>query len=333
MKTIVFSLACLIASSGFMNAQTSVSDSLMRVEADAFIGGLPAGLQSSQKDAILQAIEGDYVVLNNVRHGRNSTPPVREGVATRDISPTLRLYGPEGVDGALPLLIYFHGGGWTIGSINSCARFCQEVAASGKARVLAVDYRLAPEFPYPAGLEDCRGAVGFALENVEDIGADADRVFVGGDSSGGNLALATALSDGEACRRLAGVVCFYPVTKAYADGSASWDDYGAGYGLDADLMEAFNSAYIGHIKGRIPGDVNVGDMSEGSLGRLPRTLLVAAGRDILCDQGREFAMKVGARRLTRVEFPQAVHLFITVGGQPEAFRRAVELTVGFIEGM
>lgn len=97
-------------------------------------------------------------------------------------------------------------------------------------------------------------------------------------------------------------------------------------------MEAFNSAYIGHLKGDVAGDVNVGDLSDEALEHLPRTLLVAAGRDILCNQGREFATRVGAQRLTRVEFPQAVHLFITVGGQPEAFRRAVELTVGFIEG-
>lgn len=331
MKNFVFLLGCVMSSLCGMNAQT-VSDSIMRVEAEAFRRGLPEGLQSSQKDAILRAIEGDCEALERVRHGRNSKPPLREGVVARDISPTMRLYGPEGVGGALPLLIYFHGGGWTIGSINSCARFCQEVAASGKARVLAVDYRLAPESPYPAGLEDCREAVGFAFGNAAEIGADSDRVFVGGDSSGGNLALATALSGDECCRRLAGVVCFYPVTKAYPDGSASWAAYGSGYGLDADLMEAFNSAYIGHLKGDVAGDVNVGDLSDEALEHLPRTLLVAAGRDILCNQGREFATRVGAQRLTRVEFPQAVHLFITVGGQPEAFRRAVELTVGFIGG-
>lgn len=225
------------------------------------------------------------------------------------------------------MLVYFHGGGWTFGSLNSCARFCDAVAAMGGVKVLAVDYRLAPEHPFPCGLHDCCDAVAYARDNASLLGIDASRISAGGDSSGGNLALAVALSD--ECRgALESLVLFYPVTKAFADGSESWRKYGSGYGLDADLMEAFNRAYLGGTDSENHA-VSVGLCSGEQLRRLPRTLLVAAGRDILRDQGCELAEKSGGR-IERVEFPDAVHLFITVPGQDEAFRKAVDLTYEFI---
>lgn len=166
-----------------------------------------------------------------------------------------------------------------------------------------------------------------AGDNAALLGIDASRISAGGDSSGGNLALAVALSD--ECRgALESLVLFYPVTKAFADGSESWRKYGSGYGLDADLMEAFNRAYLGGTDSENHA-VSVGLCSGEQLRRLPRTLLVAAGRDILRDQGCELAEKSGGR-IERVEFPDAVHLFITVPGQDEAFRKAVDLTYEFI---
>lgn len=166
-----------------------------------------------------------------------------------------------------------------------------------------------------------------AGDNASLLGIDASRISAGGDSSGGNLALAVALSD--ECRgSLESLVLFYPVTKAFADGSESWHKYGSGYGLDADLMEAFNRAYLGGTDSENHA-VSVGLCSGEQLRRLPRTLLVAAGRDILRDQGCELAEKSGGR-IERVEFPDAVHLFITVPGQDEAFRKAVDLTYEFI---
>lgn len=166
-----------------------------------------------------------------------------------------------------------------------------------------------------------------AGDNAALLGIDASRISAGGDSSGGNLALAVALSD--ECRgALESLVLFYPVTKAFADGSESWRRYGSGYGLDADLMEAFNRAYLGGTDSENHA-VSVGLCSGEQLRRLPRTLLVAAGRDILRDQGCELAEKSGGR-IERVEFPDAVHLFITVPGQDEAFRKAVDLTYEFI---
>ena len=303
------------------------ADSVMRSQADGFLQALPDGLQQTQTLAVEKAIAGDNAALMAVRNSRNTRQTLSENVGVRQLSESLRLYEPSGVDGRLPLLVYFHGGGWTFGSLNSCARFCDAVAAMGGVKVLAVDYRLAPEHPFPCGLHDCCDAVAYARDNAALLGIDASRISAGGDSSGGNLALAVALSD--ECRgALESLVLFYPVTKAFADGSESWRKYGSGYGLDADLMEAFNRAYLGGTDSENHA-VSVGLCSGEQLRRLPRTLLVAAGRDILRDQGCELAEKSGGR-IERVEFPDAVHLFITVPGQDEAFRKAVDLTYEFI---
>ena len=138
---------------------------------------------------------------------------------------------------------------------------------------------------------------------------------------------ATSLSD-SCAGKIESLVLFYPVTKAYDDGSSSWNRYGSGFGLDTELMCEFNHAYVA---GADPLDkrISVGDCGDDILGRLPRALLIAAGRDILCDQGEEFARKAG-KRLTRIEFPGAVHLFITVPGQDKAFSTAVELASDFL---
>lgn len=307
---------------------TTISDTTMRAEADRFLENMAPGLQHRQTVAIREAIAGDNTQLMAVRSARNAQPRVSDNVAVRMLSATLRLYEPMGSEGKrLPLLIYLHGGGWTFGSLNSCGRFCDAMAATGKMKVLAVDYRLAPEHPYPAGLDDCVAAVVYARQQADALDIAPDAITVGGDSSGGNLAIATALST--PCEGMvASLLLFYPVTKAFADGSPSWSLYGSGYGLDAEIMEAFNDAYTQGTDARRP-EISVGLCDEATLRRLPRTLLVAAGRDILCDQGKEFAQKTGAQR---VEFSDAVHLFITVPGQDAAFRRAVACATDFIAG-
>ena len=228
----------------------------------------------------------------------------------------------------MPLLIYLHGGGWTIGSLNSCGRFCDRMAATGQMKVLAVDYRLAPEHPFPQGLSDCKAAVTYALEHAETLGIDTANISIGGDSSGGNLALATALAP-ECHGRIAALLLFYPVTKAFADGSASWNAYGNGYGLDAEIMEAFNASYL--VGGADARDhrISPGLAPDSLLQLLPPTLLIAAERDILRDQGKAFARRL-PQRIRRIEFPGAVHLFITVAGQPTAFGHAVRLASEFL---
>ena len=333
-----------MALSLFGSATTDVkwSDDLMTDQADEFCRNLPAGLAASQAKAVNAAADGNISDLLAVRASRNAPFTPGEGVRMTAVTETLRLYEPADMSvEPLPLLVYLHGGGWAMGSLNSCARYCDAVAATGRAKVLAVDYRLAPEHRYPAGLSDCVAAVRYAVEHAAELGVDPAAISVGGDSSGGNLAIATALS-AECDGLISSLVLFYPVTKAFADGSDSWRLYGDGYGLDSDLMDAFNRAYIGIVPATDRG-VNVGLLPDTALSDMPRTLLSrirasvhncsGAGRGIQCRSaayGRirytpvnsfiflaaDFTRPIMLKRGLPLPFPAAESL-VTLGGNHE----------------
>lgn len=305
----------------------------MRAEADAFLKTMPEGQQDRQTAAVYAAMDGNTKALLEVRNSRNTPAELPEGVTARYVTPTMRLYAPSKPSDSgkpMPLLIYLHGGGWTFGSINSCSRFCGELAAKGGVLVLALDYRLAPEHPYPAALNDCISAIEFARSHAAEWGGSPDLISVGGDSSGGNLALASQLRLQKAGRSLHSLLLFYPVTEAWADGSESWTKYAKGYGLDADLMDAFNRAYsVGNYRFPL---ISPASADDTELAKLPPTLIIAAERDVLCDQGRRFyerVKKLGVN-VSREVFGGTVHLFITVKGQETAFRNAVERASVFL---
>lgn len=332
---IIFGLFFLLSSSVSLNAQS------YRQEADTFLETFPKGLQKLQCEAIQKACRGDGSALQAIRTSRNRPTPLNENVEITEISPTLRLYRPiqRGLH-PLPLLIYLHGGGWTFGSIQSCARFCSELTATGEIMVLAVDYRLAPEFPYPDGLNDCLAAWEWARKQAREWGCDPELISMGGDSAGGNLALATVLRLGAGKQPLPhSIVLFYPVVSAWNDRSSSWQNYQKGAGLDGPLMEAFNAAYCQGIDHAIREEAHRNPFISPSvapdslLRAMPRTLLVAAERDILCDQGKSFynRLKTLDVEIERREIPGSVHLFITVPGQERAFRQSIEWTRRFLQ--
>ena len=295
------------------------------IEADAFLSNLPARLQEKQAEAIRMAISGTCEPLEAIRNSRNISQQLPAGITRTYVSDNLALFRDTHHDNdTLPLLIYFHGGGWTIGSINSCSQFCAAMALNGIA-VLAVDYRFAPEHRYPDGLNDCIAAVRTAASNLDKWKCSG--ISLGGDSSGGNLAIATAMSFPE--DTFNSMVTFYPVTKAYPDNSSSWTEFGTGFGLDSELMEVFNEAYTSDIRNPL---VSPADADDAELKNLPPTLIVAAERDILRDQGIEFAnrlVKLGIKVEHRL-IPNSVHLFITVPGQAASFSHAVSVSSEFI---
>lgn len=325
-RAIFLSAIIYLSGSIFSHAtETSPAESIYKQEADSFLSRLPEGLQERQTKAIRLAIEGNTADLEAVRNSRNASRELPEGVTRRDIGEHLALYRHERYDNdTLPLLIYFHGGGWTIGSINSCARFCAAMADKGIA-VLAVDYRLAPEHRFPAGLNDCISSVKTAADSLRTW--KCRDISLGGDSSGGNLAIASALSFPENTFR--SLIAFYPVTKAYADNSPSRKEYGSGFGLDSRLMDAFNDAYTADIHNPL---VSPAEASDEELSALPPTLLTGAERDILRDQGIEFVerLKKLGKKAQYDLIAGSVHLFITVDGQTAAFNRAVSTAAEFI---
>lgn len=320
-------------------------------EADDFIDDMADGLQDRQADAILHAMRGEGRELMKLRASRDVDRAKSASVERRDFTGTgiarglkMRLYsGKEKRAGERPLFIYFHGGGWCFGSNNSCSSFCDAIAASGIAAVLSVEYSLSPESSFGTSVMDCAAAVEYASEHAVEWGCSPKLISLGGDSAGGNLALAAtiALHRSDSPVDIKSLVLYYPVVKGYNDKSASWKKYSRGYGLDGRLMETFIEAYMGsgiNTGNRSSEDIDKeilspGDAPDEVLKRLPPVLIIGGTRDILYDQGKEFAFRLRNLGNTSeyVEFPGAIHLFITVEGQPTAFSKAVALTGSFLK--
>lgn len=328
------------------NAQSAnhLRDSAMMREGETFMARMPEGLQARQEKAVRMAIAGNSSLLEEVRASRNGVETLPDEVKATDIQGKYRLYAPVlSSDEKLPLLIYLHGGGWCFGSINSCARFCVELVREAGVAVLAVEYPLAPEHSYPAALTCCTEAVSFAFNQADTYGIDAENISIGGDSAGGNLALATALhliyarqmlavTDSTSIPRLRSIVAFYPVTKVWNDRSDSWRQYGQGYGLDGSIMEAFNEAYLQGANPDLPL-VSPYNASMEHLAQFPPVLMINAEKDILCEQGRQMCDKLreAGVDVIRQVLPGTTHLFITVAGQPSAFGEAVRATGAFLK--
>lgn len=305
----------------------SLLQNKMLEEEQAFLAGMKPGLQHTQMLAVRAAMKGDYAQLQQIRDSRNVAPTLPEEVDTFYARPDLCVFKPKGTsEHKRPVMLYLHGGGWCFGSINSCARFCAAVALEGDCIVAALDYKLAPRHPFPAALDDCREAVAYVREQAAGWGCDTTRIAVGGDSAGGNLALATALS----APGVAKVIPIYPITKLFTEVTPSWQTYAVGYGDDAELLEAFNEAYA-NDQAKNPL-VSVGLASDEDLKRLPPALFISAGHDILFDQTAELAhrMECLGCPVSYHVYPTATHLFITVPGQPTAFAEAVKTVSKFL---
>ena len=275
----------------WMACATAAATDVYARETDAFLAARDGRVQAAQIAAIRRATAGEADDLKAVRTARNTWASLPDGVEAEMLSPTMRLYRPKG-GRDLPLLIYLHGGGWVIGSLASCSAFCGAVAAKGCA-VLALDYPLAPEHPFPAALNAVCAAFRAAVSDSAHFGADPARVSIGGDSSGGNLALAAAIVLQKENLKPRSLVLYYPVTEARADGSASWRTFAAGCGMDAAFMDACLVAYL---NGHDPADplVSPAFASDERLRRLPSVHILGADRDVLRDQGLRFARRLKA---------------------------------------
>lgn len=198
----------------------------------------------------------------------------------------VRVYRPTG-DGLRPGLVYFHGGGWVLGGLESCDHICARVAADADVVVASVEYRLAPDHRYPAALQDCVDATRWVAEQAEVLGVDVARLGIGGDSAGGNLAAAVALCEVPA---LVGLVLVYPALDfTYSTPSAR--EY-AGPGVTAAQLVTAGPLYLG---GDVdPADPLVSPLLAEDLSHLPPTLVITAEYDPLRDEGRLFAERLQA---------------------------------------
>ncbi|HEV2922016.1 MAG TPA: alpha/beta hydrolase, partial [Actinomycetota bacterium] len=192
----------------------------------------------------------------------------------------VRVYTPEGSP-PFPIVVFFHGGGWVVGTLDTYDPLCRALAAATPAVVVSVDYRLAPEHRWPAAVEDAYAATLWASHNAAALGGAQHRLAVAGDSAGGNLAAVVALG----ARDLGGpAIAFqllvYPVLDAAAD-TASWREYADGFYLTADGMRWYWDHYLGGADGLAP---DASPLRAAFVGGLPPALVIGAEYDILRDE-------------------------------------------------
>ncbi|MEN8159131.1 MAG: alpha/beta hydrolase, partial [Myxococcota bacterium] len=224
----------------------------------------------------------------------------------------------------LPALVYFHGGGWVIGSIDTHDGSCRDLANRIGCVVVSVDYRLAPENPYPAAAEDCYAATKWVSENAAAVGVDPGRIAIGGDSAGGNLTAAVALmARDRGAPALRHQLLVYPVTDADFS-RPSYRENAEGYLLTTKAMEWFWGHYVPDPARR--QDAYAAPLRAPDLSGLPPAFVLTAEYDPLRDEGEALAARLEQAgvptRLTRYE--GAIHGFFAMGLLAEVARRAVD---------
>jgi len=248
-------------------------------------------------------------------------PPPDEVADVRDLSIAgpggplaLRLYRGAGTaEGALPALLYLHGGGWVIGDLDSHDGVCRRLANLAGCRVIAVDYRLAPEHRFPAAIDDAAAALAWVAENAEALGVDPARIAVGGDSAGGNLAAVVAIMgrDGAAPASVFQLLLYPAVDLAMASGS--YARMTEGLPLTAASMRYFIDHYVPDAGERL--DWRASPLRAGRLAGTPPALVLTVGHDPLADEGRAYAERLEAEgvRVTSLHLTDQIHGMLTMG--------------------
>jgi len=230
----------------------------------------------------------------------------------------VRIYRPEDPTGTT--VVFFHGGGWVIGDLDSHDGHARRLAATLCAVVLHVDYRLAPEHPFPAAYEDCAAAIEWAFEHVDELGGRADRIAVAGDSAGGNLAAAVALHCRDTDRRLAAQLLVYPAVDL-ADGLAASGEDGFFTGED-DWVER---QYLGDDVTRV-ADPRVSPLRAESHAGLAPAVIGIGHHDPLLAQNLAYATALRAAGVPTVlrEYPELVHGFFGMGAISAGAEKAAD---------
>ncbi len=220
-----------------------------------------------------------------------------------------RFYEPHGIGlENRPLIVYFHGGGWTIGDLDTCDSVCRFLALNTPAVVLSVGYRLAPEHPFPAAVDDARAAYRWAVASNARLGVDPTRIAVAGDSAGGNLAAAVSLLGREEDTNPAMQALIYPVTDAVG-GHKSRETFAKGFLLARADMDWFERHYLPPDVDR--ADPRVSVLRAADLSGLPPAYVATAGFDPLRDEGEAYAarMQEAGVEVTLRRHPGLIHGF------------------------
>jgi len=236
-----------------------------------------------------------------------------------------RVYHPHGIDGPRPLVLYFHQGGGVIGDLDWCETFCTILASIARCRVASVDYRLAPEHPFPAAHDDAWAAFDWARQHAAEVEGDPTRIVVAGDSAGGMLAAHVALR----ARREGGIaptaqVLVYPWLALRSGDDERYREFRNTYPLDADGLAWFRHHLLGSEEDA--DDERLSPLDTEDLRGLAPTVIATAGFDPLCDEGAIFASKLEAAGVpvTFRCYDSLTHSFTAMSGAIPAARQALE---------
>jgi acetyl esterase len=242
---------------------------------------------------------------------------------------SVRVYRPAS-ESPLPALVWYHGGGWVIGSIASHDRLARALAAAVPCCLVSVDYRRAPENPFPAAADDAWAALLWTVDSADELAIDRERIAVGGDSAGGNLAAVTARRARDRDVRLALQVLTYPVTDSDFE-SRSYSQYGEGLNLTRDEMRWFWDTYLA---GGDPTHPDAAPMRVDDLAGVAPALVQIAEFDVLRSEGEAYAGRLTAAgvptRLTR--YAGMVHGFLQMPAQTPVAQLALDEIVALVGG-
>ncbi len=225
-----------------------------------------------------------------------------------------RVYVPTAKAAPRPLIVYFHGGGWVVGSLEGYDTSCRRLALRADSVVVSVDYRLAPEHPFPAAVEDAWDATVWCTSHADELGIDPRRVVVAGDSAGGTLSAVVAIMARDAGKpALALQVLIYPATDLTRE-SPSYVRNATGYMLTADALRWFIERYVPDVAQR--ADWRASPLLHPSLAGVAPALVISAEYDPLVDENEAYAKRLEAAGVpTRYAcFPGMIHPFFTLGG-------------------
>jgi acetyl esterase len=228
---------------------------------------------------------------------------------------SLRLYRGAGTDAAamLPALVYFHGGGWVIGDLDSHDSVCRHIANAASCTIISVDYRLAPEHKFPAAVEDCFAAASWVAAEAATLAIDRERIAVGGDSAGSNLAaVVSLLARDRGAPRLRYQILAYPAVEASMS-HPSIARFAEGFLLTRASMKWFYDCYL-----RGPADVEdwrASPLRAADLSGVPPALVLTAGFDPLCDEGESYARRLQDHGVAvdHRHYPDQIHGFLSAG--------------------
>lgn len=303
----------------------SDNEPYIRPDMKAFLDALAAIDGPKITDMTLEEARGSYVALHAM-----ADRPARDLAVIRDLScpgPAgeigLRLYDARGERDAGPVVTFFHGGGFVIGDLETHHNLCTEIAALIDLPVVAVDYRRAPENPFPAAIEDCEAAARWIASSPSDLGREATGLITIGDSAGGTATLAVGqlLADTAAHVPVVLQVPIFPLASD-AMGSASFEAFADGFVLTKAAIEFFDDAY------KADRDDHRGFPILGDHFKAPPTVLVTASLDPIRDSGRDYAKALteAGRDFVFLEMDGVTHSFTNL-------RQAVPSTQGDLERM